>query len=137
MLKCCASEKIIEMKICQEDYFKLFRSWRNLYFLYNIKCYKIILEGGQYEHKRRRSSYRNCNLLVIDPYTRSDRRCILLVANILAKLDRKRDELETEQRDLKRIDNILDSLQKQRAIVVKEIKDLEYQITELEEELDD
>ena len=61
----------------------------------------------------------------------------MLVANVLAKLDRKRDELETEQRDLKRIDNILDSLQKQRAIVVKEIKDLEYQITELEEELDD
>ena len=61
----------------------------------------------------------------------------MLVANILAKLDRKRDELETEQRDLKRIDNILDSLQKQRAMVVKEIKDLEYQITELEEELDD
>ena len=61
----------------------------------------------------------------------------MLVANVLAKLDRKRDELETEQRDLRRIDNILDSLQKQRAVVVKEIKDLEYQITELEEELDD
>ena len=61
----------------------------------------------------------------------------MLVANVLAKLDRKRDELETEQRDLKKIDNLLDSLQKQRAMVVKEIKDLEYQITELEEELDD
>ena len=59
------------------------------------------------------------------------------MSNILAKLDRKRDELETEQRDLRRIDNILESLQKQRAMVVKEIKDLEYQITELEEELDD
>ena len=61
----------------------------------------------------------------------------MLVANVLAKLDRKRDELEIEQRDLKKIDNLLDSLQKQRAMVVKEIKDLEYQITELEEELDD
>ena len=136
MLKYWTSEKIIKMKICQEDYFN-YSDPGNLYFLYNIKCYKIILEGGQYEYKGRRSSYRNCNLFYIDPDIRSDWRCILLVANVLAKLDRKRDELETEQRDLKKIDNLLDSLQKQRAMVVKEIKDLEYQITELEEELDD
>ena len=123
------------MKICQEIYFKL-SDPGNLYFLYNIKCYKIILEGGQYEYKGRRSSYRNCSLLDIDPDIRSDRRCILLVANILAKLDRKREELEIQEKDLKRVDNLLKSLQQQRAIIVKDIKDLEYEITELEEEME-
>lgn len=59
------------------------------------------------------------------------------MANVLAKLDRTRDELEQQQKDLKRIDKIMDSLQKQRAATVREIKDLEYKITELEEELDD
>ena len=124
------------MKICQEIYFKL-SDPGNLYFLYNIKCYKIILEGGQYEYKGRRSSYRNCYCVDIDPDIRSDRRCIVLMANVLAKLDRTRDELEQQQKDLKRIDKIMDSLQKQRAATVREIKDLEYKITELEEELDD
>lgn len=47
----------------------------------------------------------------------------MLVANVLAKLDRTRDELEQQQKDLKRIDNIMDSLQKQRAATVREIKD--------------
>lgn len=59
------------------------------------------------------------------------------MANVLAKLDRTRDELEQQQKDLKRIDKIMDNLQKQRAATVREIKDLEYKITELEEELDD
>lgn len=59
------------------------------------------------------------------------------MANVLAKLDMARDELEQQQKDLKRIDKIMDSLQKQRAATVREIKDLEYKITELEEELDD
>ncbi len=61
----------------------------------------------------------------------------MLMANVLAKLDTTRDELEQQQKDLKRIDKIMDSLQKQRAATVREIKDLEYKITELEEELDD
>lgn len=61
----------------------------------------------------------------------------MLVANILAKLDRKREELEIQEKDLKRVDNLLESLQQQRAVIIKEIKDLEYQITELEEEMDD
>lgn len=61
----------------------------------------------------------------------------MLMANVLAKLDMARDELEQQQKDLKRIDKIMDSLQKQRAATVREIKDLEYKITELEEELDD
>ena len=72
----------------------------------------------------------------IDPDIRSDRRCILLLANILANLDRKREELEIQEKDLKRVDNLLKSLQQQRAIIVKDINDLEYEITELEEELE-
>ena len=73
----------------------------------------------------------------IDPDIRNDRRCILLVANIIAKLDRKREELEIQEKDLKRVDNLLKSLQQQRTVIIKEINDLEYEITELEEETDD
>ena len=94
------------------------------------------MEGGQYEYKGRRSSYRNCYCVDIDPDIRSDRRCILLMSNILAKLDRKREELEIQEKDLKRVDNLLKSLQQQRAVIVKEINDLEYEITELEEEME-
>ena len=76
-------------------------------------------------------------MLDIDPDIRNDRRCILLVANIIAKLDRKREELEIQEKDLKRVDNLLKSLQQQRTVIIKEINDLEYEITELEEETDD
>ena len=72
----------------------------------------------------------------IDPDTRSDRRCDVLVANILARLDRKREELEIQEKDLKRVDNLISSLQKQRAAIIKEINDLEFEITELEEEME-
>ena len=58
------------------------------------------------------------------------------MANVLAKLDRVREELETEQQDLKRVDNLIKSLQDQRSRIIKEISDLEYKIEELEEELD-
>ena len=58
------------------------------------------------------------------------------MSNILAKLDRKREELEIQEKDLKRVDNLLKSLQQQRAVIVKEINDLEYEITELEEEME-
>ena len=60
----------------------------------------------------------------------------MLMANVLARLDRKREELEIQEKDLKRVDNLISSLQKQRAIIVKDIKDLEYEITELEEEME-
>lgn len=60
----------------------------------------------------------------------------MLVANILAKLDRKREELEIQEKDLKRVDNLISSLQKQRAAIIKEINDLEFEITELEEEME-
>lgn len=59
------------------------------------------------------------------------------MANVLAKLDATRKELETEQKDLKRLDNLLQSLLDQRAdIIIKEIAALECKIMELEDELD-
>ena len=60
----------------------------------------------------------------------------MLMANVLAKLDRVREELETEQQDLKRVENLIKSLQEQRSRIIKEISDLEYKIEELEDELD-
>lgn len=60
----------------------------------------------------------------------------MLIVNVLAKLDRVREDLETEQQDLKRVDNLIKSLQDQRSHILKEISDLEYKIEELEDELD-
>lgn len=60
----------------------------------------------------------------------------MLVANILAKLNSKRKELEIQEKELRRVDNLISSLQKLRDIKIKEIKDLEYEITELEEEME-
>ena len=60
----------------------------------------------------------------------------MLVANVLAKLDRKREELEIQQKDLKRVDNLIKSLQDQRAVIIKEIAALECTIIDLEDELD-
>lgn len=60
----------------------------------------------------------------------------MLLANVLAKLDATRDNLEQSQRDLKAIDKLISALQDQRSSIVKEIKDLECKIMELEDELD-
>lgn len=60
----------------------------------------------------------------------------MLMVNVLAKLDRVREELEAEEKDLKRIDNLIKGLQDQRRNVVKEISYLEGKIEELEDELD-
>lgn len=60
----------------------------------------------------------------------------MLMANVLAKLDRVREDLETEQQDLKRVENLIKALQDQRSRIIKEISDLEYKIQELEDELD-
>ena len=60
----------------------------------------------------------------------------MLMANVLAKLDRVREDLETEQKDLERVNNLIKSLQDLRSRIIKEISDLEYKIEELEEELD-
>ena len=60
----------------------------------------------------------------------------MLVANVLAKLDATRDDLEQHQRDLKAIDKLISALQDQRCSIVKEINALECKIIELEDELD-
>ena len=60
----------------------------------------------------------------------------MLVANVLAKLDATRDDLEQHQRDLKAIDKLISALQDQRCSIVKEINALECKIMELEDELD-
>ena len=60
----------------------------------------------------------------------------MLMANVLAKLDIVRDELEIQQKDLVRVNNLIKSLQDQKRSIIKEISDLEYKIEELEDELD-
>lgn len=60
----------------------------------------------------------------------------MLMANVLAKLDRARDELEIQQKDLVRVNNLIKSLQDQKRSIINEISDLEYKIEELEDELD-
>ena len=60
----------------------------------------------------------------------------MLMANVLAKLDATRDDLEQHQRDLKAIDKLISALQDQRCSIVKEINALECKIIELEDELD-
>ena len=60
----------------------------------------------------------------------------MLMANVLARIDRKREELEMVKRDLKRVDRLIENLQDQKKMIQREIKDLEFQIEELEEELD-
>ena len=60
----------------------------------------------------------------------------MLVANVLAKLDATRDELEQHQRDLRAMDKLITALQDQKTTIIKEISALECKIMELEDELD-
>ena len=60
----------------------------------------------------------------------------MLMANVLAKLDATRDDLEQHQRDLKSVDKLITALQDQKTIITKEIAALECKIMELEDELD-
>ena len=60
----------------------------------------------------------------------------MLVANVLAKLDATRSDLEKHQRDLKAMDKLISALQDRRSSIVKEINALECKIMELEDELD-
>ena len=60
----------------------------------------------------------------------------MLVANVLAKLDATRDELEQHQRDLRAMDKLITALQDQKTTIKKEISALECKIMELEDELD-
>lgn len=60
----------------------------------------------------------------------------MLVANVLAKLDATREDLEQHERDLKAVDKLIAALQDQRSTLKKEIDALECNIMELEDELD-
>ena len=60
----------------------------------------------------------------------------MLMANVLAKLDAVREDLEKEQKDLKRVDALIQHLQDQKKIILNEISVLEIKIEELEDELD-
>ena len=58
------------------------------------------------------------------------------MANVLAKLDATRDELEQHKRDLRAMDKLITALQDQKTTITKEIAALECKIMELEDELD-
>ena len=61
----------------------------------------------------------------------------MLKANITAKIQQLYTELQTEKKDKQRIQNLIKSLQSQEHICDIQIKDLEYKISQLEEELED
>lgn len=60
----------------------------------------------------------------------------MLMANVLAQLDRMRDDLETEKKNLERVNNLIKCLQDQKARIIDDISYIEYKIEELEDELD-
>ena len=60
----------------------------------------------------------------------------MLMANVLAKLDATREDLEQHQRDLRAMDKLITALQDQKTTITKEIAALECKIIELEDELD-
>ena len=60
----------------------------------------------------------------------------MLMANVLAKLDATREDLEQHQRDLRAMDKLITALQDQKTTITKEIAALEFKIMELEDELD-
>ena len=59
----------------------------------------------------------------------------MLMANVLAKLDATREDLEQHQRDLRAMDKLITALQDQKTTITKEIAALECKIIELEDEL--
>ena len=60
----------------------------------------------------------------------------MLKANILANLDVTREDLESKQRDLKRVGALIAALEETRKIICNDINVLECKIMELEDELD-
>ena len=60
----------------------------------------------------------------------------MLMANVLAKLDATREDLEQHERDLRAMDKLITALQDQKTTITKEIAALECKIMELEDELD-
>lgn len=60
----------------------------------------------------------------------------MLVANVLAKLDATRADLEQHQKDLGSVKALIAILENKEIIIQKEINALECKIMELEDELD-
>ena len=60
----------------------------------------------------------------------------MLVANVLAKLDATRADLEQHQKDLGCVKALIANLENKETIIQKEIDALECKIMELEDELD-
>ena len=60
----------------------------------------------------------------------------MLKANVLAKLDATREDLEQHQRDLRAMNKLIAALQDQKTTITKEIAALECKIMELEDKLD-
>ena len=60
----------------------------------------------------------------------------MLVTNVLAKLDATREDLESKQKDLKRVDRLMATLEETRKSICNDISALECKIMELEDELD-
>ena len=60
----------------------------------------------------------------------------MILSNVLAQLDATREDLESKQKDLKRVDKLIATLEETRKSICNEIRCLEYKIIELEDELD-
>ena len=60
----------------------------------------------------------------------------MLMANVLAKLDATRADLDQHQKDLGSIKALIANLKNKEAIIQNEINALECKIMELEDELD-
>lgn len=60
----------------------------------------------------------------------------MILSNVLAQLDATREDLESKQKDLKRVDRLMATLDETRKSICNEINALECKIMELEDELD-
>ena len=60
----------------------------------------------------------------------------MILGNVLAQLDATREDLESKQKDLKRVDKLMVTLEETRKSICEEINALECKIMELEDELD-
>ena len=60
----------------------------------------------------------------------------MILSNVLAQLDATREDLESKQKDLKRVDKLIATLEETRKSICNEIGCLECKIIELEDELD-
>ena len=61
----------------------------------------------------------------------------MIKANIEAKIQQLYQALDINKQDKRRINNLVHSLQSQERIIDEQIKELEYQIQQLEEEINE